>query len=502
MKRNRIVNALMAAAIAVALTSIVSAMVVEMSDAELGNDARLVVTGTVTKVNSYWNKTHDLIYTDVGFVATTWHKKAPVNCPDEITVRVPGGALDGRILVVEDMPRFSPGEQATLYLIPGDEQGVFEVYGGWQGKAGSTDGYKVTGYKRKPASYDYWVNSSLPSDWRSAIRAAHNTWHNYATRFCLWYAGTIGNTAPSQDGYNVIYRKNLGLNGVLAVNYSWSYLDSVIYENDIVFNTSYWWTTNGTWFCYDVQNVATHEVGHSFQLDDLGSSGESEMTMYYSSGMNETKKRSLEGGDKNGINYLYDVAPIAPWGLVGSWPNSSYVYLNWLQNSRNEDGFKVERKLGTGGAWSEVYSSEPNDNSFYDYGVSRGNTYYYRVRAYNGWLYSGYSSEVGVYVPRYDGPGSGTEAKPGETPGALMLAVAPNPILGSARISYSLPAGGRASLVLYDASGRVAATLANGYQSAGAHESGLVNHGTLAHGVYLLKLAAGAGELTQKVLIK
>ena len=55
----------------------------------------------------------------------------------------------------------------------------------------------------------------------------------------------------------------------------------------------------------DVQNIMTHEAGHWLVLDDLYATYNSEKTMYGYSDQLELKKRSLESGDKAGIQKIY-----------------------------------------------------------------------------------------------------------------------------------------------------------------------------------------------------
>lgn len=55
----------------------------------------------------------------------------------------------------------------------------------------------------------------------------------------------------------------------------------------------------------DLQNIATHELGHGFGLADLYESNASEETMYGYSTEGEIKKRSLYSGDIAGIHDLY-----------------------------------------------------------------------------------------------------------------------------------------------------------------------------------------------------
>lgn len=55
----------------------------------------------------------------------------------------------------------------------------------------------------------------------------------------------------------------------------------------------------------DLQNIATHELGHGVGLADLYETSCSEVTMYGYSTEGETKKRTLEEPDIIGIQKLY-----------------------------------------------------------------------------------------------------------------------------------------------------------------------------------------------------
>ena len=74
--------------------------------------------------------------------------------------------------------------------------------------------------------------------------------------------------------------------------------------------------------------------------------------------------------------------PLAPTNLSASAVSSSIVSLSWTDNSTNEDGYKIERKV-TGGAYIPLVTLSKNVTSFFDSSVTTNITYTYRVYAYN-----------------------------------------------------------------------------------------------------------------------
>ena len=93
-----------------------------------------------------------------------------------------------------------------------------------------------------------------------------------------------------------------------------------------------------------------------------------------------------------------DLPPAAPSGLHATTVTSSEVDLAWTDASTNEDGFKIERKTGAGGAWSQIGTVGANVTTYQDTGLAEGTTYFYRVRAYNDIGNSAYSSQAGLAV--------------------------------------------------------------------------------------------------------
>lgn len=86
-------------------------------------------------------------------------------------------------------------------------------------------------------------------------------------------------------------------------------------------------------------------------------------------------------------------APVAPSTLAASVASASRIDLLWRDNSNNESGFRIERRVGTG-AWSQIATVGPDVTSFASTGLKSQTNYGYRVRAYNGIGTSAYSNVV------------------------------------------------------------------------------------------------------------
>ncbi|HVT87667.1 MAG TPA: NPCBM/NEW2 domain-containing protein [Tepidisphaeraceae bacterium] len=94
--------------------------------------------------------------------------------------------------------------------------------------------------------------------------------------------------------------------------------------------------------------------------------------------------------------------PIAPTGLAASYNSGTgKVDLSWSDNAGDETGYRIERKTGTGGTYSQIADLPAGSNTYSDNAsLVGGTTYYYRVYAYKtGAANSGYSNEPFATVP-------------------------------------------------------------------------------------------------------
>lgn len=77
------------------------------------------------------------------------------------------------------------------------------------------------------------------------------------------------------------------------------------------------------------------------------------------------------------------VQPAAPSYLSYSlYNNNASLVLTWGDMSNNEDGFKIERRTGYGGAWTQIASVSSGVTWYYDTNLAPNTQYFYRVKSF------------------------------------------------------------------------------------------------------------------------
>ncbi|MEM3074639.1 MAG: matrixin family metalloprotease [Candidatus Pacearchaeota archaeon] len=119
---------------------------------------------------------------------------------------------------------------------------------------------------------------------------------------------SIGKVA---NGQNEVVFGSINNAGVIAVTYVWGVFSGPLknrrlVEWDQIYNqVDFSWNTNGNPNDMDFENIAQHELGHSFGLGHPSDSC-TEETMFRFASEGETKKRDLNVGDIAGIKKLYN----------------------------------------------------------------------------------------------------------------------------------------------------------------------------------------------------
>jgi fibronectin type 3 domain-containing protein len=85
---------------------------------------------------------------------------------------------------------------------------------------------------------------------------------------------------------------------------------------------------------------------------------------------------------------------VAPSGLGASRRDDGSVALSWQDNSNNETGFSIERRVAPDGPFDEIGTVSANVTSFIDSDADPSVDYAYRVRAFNASGFSEYSNSA------------------------------------------------------------------------------------------------------------
>jgi len=170
----------------------------------------------------------------------------------------------------------------------------------------STEPYEVN-----PTNFD-----NLDEDFvMDAIASGVNEWETYGGD--IFDDGIVNYDAQYDssrvDGMNTVSFGKYPKENVIAVTAVWGYFSGPprtreIVEWDMLFNESSSWQWGDATInpgLMDLQNIATHELGHSAGMGDLYESSCMEETMYGYSNTNDIIKRDLNNGDIFGIQKLY-----------------------------------------------------------------------------------------------------------------------------------------------------------------------------------------------------
>jgi predicted Zn-dependent protease len=184
-------------------------------------------------------------------------------------------------------------------------------------KPGSGTCYKLMGVKWATFPVRYTINPSNGDGIDhgqvvAVISTSAETWDGHTSKelfdntVSLNYAAVY--RTDKTDGVNAIVFGTYPEENVIAVTSVWyTRVGKQIVEFDMLFNDKFAWNTTGTSDDMDLQNIATHELGHAVGMGDIYTTSCSYVTMYGYSGEGDLSKRSLELPDIAGLQAMYGV---------------------------------------------------------------------------------------------------------------------------------------------------------------------------------------------------
>jgi hypothetical protein len=219
-------------------------------------------------------------------------------------------------------------------------------------------------------------NADVPaSAAEAAIQSALTTWSTQSgSSFRYQYAGRVNDTSTSNDGRNVVIFRNAENGGAIASTYSWWSGGSRV-DSDVIFWDADWQFFTGSSGCASgayIEDVATHELGHSL---GLGHSSVTEATMYPTYNRCTTTMRSPSADDLAGLKLLYpstgSSTNTAPTVTIASPASSTSVSQGTTvafsgSASDTQDGnltaslvwtSNLDGQIGTGGSFSRALSA-------------------------------------------------------------------------------------------------------------------------------------------------
>jgi hypothetical protein len=260
-----------------------------------------------------------------------------------------------------------------------------------------------------------------------------------------------------------------------------------------------------------VANVASSESGRFSAFHSLGAEGFECMpsASVYGGYAVEHYATTIVAGDfdadgrvdvavgclqANSIISVPNISPIsAPTAVVASLMSANAqpdrVSLVWSLGHLLVTSASVERSGPSSTGWSALATVNPDATgriAYEDRDVTAGSRYGYRLRIASGNT-TATSAETWVEVPN-----------------TLALAIdgaRPNPTRGPLTVTFTLPTSDRARLELLDVSGRRVREHTLDAPTAGAHQVSLEERGSLAPGLYFLRLSQSARVAEARVAV-
>jgi hypothetical protein len=239
-----------------------------------------------------------------GFVVAQKVEKIPaVVAPSGQIVQVPATAIDN-----------SPALERVIFIHYKNDTAFVKPSSPGR-KAPSCYGFLSRNTKWQNLPVNFVISPELESAVPGAILQSAQNWDNstlanlFSDSFLTDSTATWDGSLP--DGRNEMVFGNYSEDGVIAITVAWGYFSGPasarkIVEADILFDTDFaWGDANVNPAVMDLENIATHEIGHAIGLADVYEASCNEATMYGYADYGQTNKTTLELPDITGLHTLY-----------------------------------------------------------------------------------------------------------------------------------------------------------------------------------------------------
>ncbi len=180
----------------------------------------------------------------------------------------------------------------------------------------------------------------------------------------------------------------------------------------------------------------------------------------------------------------FDVPPMPPTNLQLAAVTNRIVALSWQDNSSNEVGFKILRKIGFEATWSLLDSTGADITNYTD-SLSTTSICWYRIYAFNLFGESSLSDSVSL-----DLTGMDKESLLSSIPDEFNLYQNyPNPFNPTTIVRFAIPKESIVKIELFSSQGELVNVLESSERKPGYYEVDL-NMSNLASGIYLYRITA------------
>lgn len=293
------------------------------------------------------------------------------------------------LLVTEAVMGAAPDEPSNLIAVAGDSTSIALS---WQDNSDDEDGFRIYRRAEGEASFVAIGQQSANRTFYGASSLQPNTTYYFKVKAFKGGEFSDFSNQASDTTEEAVVRVTSPVGGE---EWAWNETHNVT------------WTSNGEGFQAQIRyryddsawiHIATvpNTNSYSWTVPNVNSSRVRVAVRLLLDGDVVCVDQSDADFTIRGIATLFldplEILPAAPTGLTCSY-HTPTVTLTWEDNSSNENGFRIERKTGSG-AYAELGTVGANVTSYDDsITPTPGTTYTYRVRAYNGVGNSGYSNE-------------------------------------------------------------------------------------------------------------
>jgi hypothetical protein len=286
---------------------------------------------------------------------------------------------------------YSNEDSCTTNIVPPDGLGTTVISSTainlvWNDNSSVEDGYKIERATGACTGFAQIGTAVANAESYSDSGLLHGTTYCYRVRA---YDGGVNSNYSSTDSDTTIMPAPTNLSGVAA---SQTQVNLV-------------WTDNSnseTGFKIERANNSDCSGTPSFsQITTVGSG----VTSYSNTGLTSNtsycyRVRSYTAYADSAYSSTVTVSTSLPsptnLTAVVSATSTTQINLTWTDNSDNENEFRLERKTGSSGTYTQIVSVATNTTAYANTGVSDGTIYYYRARACNAVACSSYSNEASV----------------------------------------------------------------------------------------------------------